>query len=216
MNVHAETSCPPKNMRETSHLLEALLSRLPVNDVPNRLEVFSLAVLVIEAVTILAHKNLPTVKQYKTNLLVRMLPRINTENRTELSNDRILVRIRPNLHATRLRILDQPRPPTSLDTRQRRVKLLLERIQTSIAVVDSGSQLARRRLAATLAGGRQVLPEQAVVDVAAAVEVDHWLQGDLSSNVLFLLGFGDLLAEVVERGYVGVVVVLVVEFHDFA
>jgi hypothetical protein len=31
-----------------------------------------------------------------------------------------------------------------------------------------------------------------------------------------LLGLGDLLAEVVERGYVGVVVVLVVQFHDLA
>ena len=52
--------------------------------------------------------------------------------------------------------------------------------------------------------------------MAAAVEVDQGLQGDLRLDVFFLLGFGDLLAEVVEGGYVGVVVVLVVQLHDLA
>jgi len=52
--------------------------------------------------------------------------------------------------------------------------------------------------------------------VAAAVEVDEGLEGDLLLDVLFLLCFGHLLAEVVEGGYVGVVVVFVVELHDFA
>ena len=48
------------------------------------------------------------------------------------------------------------------------------------------------------------------------MEVDERLQRNLSPDVLLLLGLLDLLAEVVERGYVGVVVVLVVQFHDFA
>jgi hypothetical protein len=145
-----------------------------------------------------------------------MLPSIDSQNRSELSYHRVLVRIRPNLHASRLCILDQPRPTTALDACKRRVEFLLERVEAAVAVVDGLAECACRGLAAALAGGRQVLPEQRVVEVAAAVEVDEGLQGDLCGNVLLLLGFGDLLAEVVERGYVRVVVVLVVQFHDLA
>ena len=150
------------------------------------------------------------------NLLVSMLPSINTQNRTELPHDRILVRIRPNLDSTGLGILHQPRPTTTLNPSKRRVELLLERVEAAIAVVDSSRQGARRGLAAALVGRREVLPKEAVVDVAAAVEVDQGLEGNLRFDVFFLLGFGDLLAEVVEGGYVGVVVVLVVELHYLA
>jgi hypothetical protein len=150
------------------------------------------------------------------NLLVRMLPRINPQNRSKLPNNRILIRIRANLNTPRLRILHQPRPPAPLNPRQRGIELLLERIQTAVTIINSRRQLARRRLASALAGRRQVLPEQAVVDVAAAVEVDHRLQGDLSGDIVVVLGFFDLRAEVVVGGYVGVVVVFVVEFHYFA
>lgn len=55
-----------------------------------------------------------------------------------------------------------------------------------------------------------------MVDVAAAVEVDEWLECNLCLDILLLLGFGQLLAEVVERGHVGIVVILVVQFHDLA
>jgi hypothetical protein len=146
----------------------------------------------------------------RMNSLVSVLPRINTEDRTELSDNRVLVGIRPNLDSTRLRILDQPRPAAALNSRERSVELLLESVEAAVAVVDSSREGARGRLAAALVGGREVLPEEAVVDVAAAVEVDEGLECDLRLDVFFLLGFGDLLAEVVERGYVGVVVVLVV------
>jgi hypothetical protein len=152
--------------------------------------------------------------QVSFNLLVRMLPRINSQNRPELSHYRVLVRIRPNLDTSRLSVLDQPRPATALDARERRVELLLECVEAAVAVVDGLAQRTCWGLAAALAGGRQVLPEQRVVEVAAAVEVDQGLQGDLGGNVLLLLGFGDLLAEVVERGYVRVVVVLVMQLHD--
>jgi hypothetical protein len=144
------------------------------------------------------------------NLLVRMLPRIHTQNRPKLPHDRILIRIRLDLHTPRLNILHQPRPATALHARQRSIELLLERIQAAIAVIDRLAERACRGLAAALARGRQVLPEQGVVEVAAAVEVDHWLQGDLRGDVVVLLCGGDLLAEGVEGGYVGVVVVFVV------
>ena len=150
------------------------------------------------------------------DLLVRMLPSINTQNRLELPNNWVLIRVVPNLHTSSLRILHQPRPTTSLDTRKRRVELLLERVQAAIAIIDSLAERAGRGLAAALAGGREVLPEEGVVEVAAAVEVDHGLQGDLGGDVLLLLCLGDLFAEVVVGCDVGVVVVLVVELHNLA
>jgi hypothetical protein len=178
------------------HLLETLLGRLPVDNVPDGLEVLCFAVLVLQVVCV--------------------LPGIHTQDGPELSNDGVLVGIRLDAHAARLGVLDQPRPPASLDAGEGDVELLLERVQAAVRVVDGRCEGAGRGLAAALGGGREVLPEEGVVDVAAAVEVDEGLQGDLGGDVVLLLGLCDLLAEVVERGHVGVVVVLVVELHDLA
>lgn len=145
-----------------------------------------------------------------------MLPRINPQNRPKLPNDRILIRIRLNTHSPRLRILHQPRPTRPLNPRERGIKLLLERIQAPIPIIDSLREGAGRGLAAALVGRGQVLPEEGVVDVAATVEVDEGLEGDLGGDVLLFFGFGHLGGEVVVGGYVGVVVVFVVELHDFA
>jgi len=148
-----------------------------------------------------------------------MLPSINPQDRLELPDNRVLVRVRLDADSPRLRILHQPRPPTSLDPRQRRVELLFETIQAAIALVDRRRKLSRRGLAAALAGRREVLPEERVVDVATAVEVDERLEGDLLLDGFDGgggLGFLELGGEVVEGGDVGVVVVLVVEFHYFA
>jgi hypothetical protein len=123
---------------------------------------------------------------------------LNTQNRPELAHHWILVRICLDLHAARLNVLYQPRPSTSLHTRKRCVELLLERVQAAVALINGLAESACWGLTAALVGGRQVLPEERVVEVAAAVEVDHGLQGDLCGNVLLLLCFGDLLAEVVE------------------
>lgn len=178
------------------HLLEALLGRLPVDDIPDGLEVLGLAILVIKVVSV--------------------LPGINTQDWAELANNRILVRVCLDLDAASLSILNQPSPPAALNACQSRVELLLERIQAAVAFIDGLAQSTRGRLAAALACGRQVLPEQAVIDVSSSVEIDQWLQSNLCLDVLLLLGFGDLLAEVIERRYVGVVVVLVVQFHNLA
>lgn len=145
-----------------------------------------------------------------------MLPGVDTQDGAELSDDRVLVGIRLDAHLAGLGILHQPRPAAPLDARERGVELLLEGIEAAVRVVDGGREGAGRGLAAALGRGREVLPEERVVDVTTAVEVDERLEGDLGGDVVLLLGFGDLLAEVVERGHVGVVVVLVVEFHDLA
>lgn len=150
------------------------------------------------------------------NLLVSMLPSVNAQNWPELADDRILIGVCSDLHTASLDILDEPCPATALDACQRSVELLLECIQATIALVDSLAQRAGRRLATALAGRCQVLPKQAVVDVASTMEVDKGEEGDLSLDVVLGLCLCDLLAEVVVRGYVGVVVVFVVEFHDLA
>lgn len=139
-----------------------------------------------------------------------LLPRVDTENGTELANHRVLVGICLDLDAASLRVLYQPCPSTALDTCERGVELLLESVKAAIVGVDGSCESARWWLTTTLVGGREVLPEESVVDVATTVKVDEGLQGNLSLDILLLLGLGDLLAEVVERGHVGVVVVLVV------
>lgn len=50
----------------------------------------------------------------------------------------------------------------------------------------------------------------------AAVEVDEWLQGDLSGGVRGRRCRGKLLCEGIVRVYVGLVVFAVVELHDLA
>ncbi|KAF5852929.1 hypothetical protein GGP41_001493 [Bipolaris sorokiniana] len=171
-------------------LLETLLSRLPVDNIPDSLEVLGLAVLVVEV-----------------DLL---LPRVDTEDGAELANHRVLVGICLDLDAASLRVLHQPCPSAALNACERSVEFLLESVKAAIVGVDGSSESARWWLTTTLVGGREVLPEQGVVNVTAAVEVDERLQGNLSLDILLLLGLGNLLAEVVERGHVGVVVVLVV------
>jgi hypothetical protein len=66
--------------------LQPLLDRLPINHVPDRREVLRLPVLVLQ--------------------VVRMLPRINTQERRELPHDRVLVGVRPDLDLARLVVLD--------------------------------------------------------------------------------------------------------------
>ena len=55
-----------------------------------------------------------------------------------------------------------------------------------------------------------------MVEVAAGVEVDQGEEGVLGGDVVGGDGGGELLGEVVVGGYVGVVVVFVVELHDLA
>jgi hypothetical protein len=62
----------------------------------------------------------------------------------------------------------------------------------------------------------QVLPEQAVVDMATAVEVDQWLQGSSGLNILLVQRGGQLFGCGIVAVDVCLVVVLVVQFHDLS
>ena len=143
-----------------------------------------------------------------------MLPSVDSQQRPELSNHRILIRVRPHLERSRFRVLDQPGPPAALDPRQFRIHQLLQTVHASVRLIDGGAQLPTRWLAAAGRLGGQVLPEEGVVDVSAAVEVDERLQGDLRRRVGRGGGGGELLGEGVVGVYVGLVMLAVVELHD--
>jgi len=87
-------------------LLQSLLNRLPVDDIPDRRKVLGLAVLVLQ--------------------VVGVLPRIDTQERGVLAHHRVLVGVCPDLHLARLVILHEPRPATALDAGQRGVEFGLE------------------------------------------------------------------------------------------
>lgn len=229
-------------------LLETLLGSLPVQDLPDSLEILGLAVLVVEAKK---RKNVRCVSRVcvqhapGSNLLVSVLPSINAQQRSHLSNHGVLVlhqnkqresassnpfsnrkimcschvqtyRLSLNPNLARDVMLDQPNPATALHTRQRLIELALKCAEAAPVALDFLGQLAGGRLTTTLALRRQVLPEQRVVDVAAAVEVDGGLEGDFGGDVGFGFGGGVFLDGVVVAVDVGVVVVFVVEFHDLA
>lgn len=72
-------------------------------------------------------------------------------------------------------------------------------------------------LAATvLVGRRQVLPEQSVVDVSTAVEVEEGSDAGGLGRVALRLGLGEGLEGAVEAVDVGLVVLGVVQLHDLA
>ena len=97
-------------------LLEALLGSLPVDNIPDGVEVLGLLVLVLE--------------------VVGVLPSVNTEDRSELTNNGILVCVGSDLNGTSLGVLDQPSPAGALDTGQSGVELLLHAIEAAVVGVD--------------------------------------------------------------------------------
>lgn len=113
-------------------------------------------------------------------------------------------------------VLNKPSPTTTLDAGQSGVHLLLELLEATVGGVDSLGQSTRWGLTTTSALGSQVLPEEGVVQVATTVEVDERLQGDLGGDVTLVLSLLELFNSGVVAGDIGVVVVLVVQFHDLA
>lgn len=69
------------------HLLEALLGGLPVDNVPDGLEVLGLTVLVLETGNSLALRLRPQIE----DSLVGVLPRIDAQQWPELTNNGVLV-----------------------------------------------------------------------------------------------------------------------------
>ena len=164
-----------------------------------------------------------------------MLPGVNTEEGLVLANNRVLVLIKKlalssflftiilsgstygvcaDANLASLLVLDEPSPAASLDTSESSVHLVLELVKAAVGAVDGLGQSTRWGLTtASLAGG-QVLPEEGVVQVTTAVEVDRGLEGNLGRDVLLGLSLLELLNRSVVVVDIGLVVGLVVNLHD--
>jgi hypothetical protein len=55
-----------------------------------------------------------------------------------------------------------------------------------------------------------------MIDMSTTMEVDQWLQSDLCSDVFFLFCGCELLGGGIEAVDIGLVVILVREFHDLS
>ena len=143
-----------------------------------------------------------------------MLPHVDPENGHLAPNDRILVLCGHNREAA-LPILHQPSPPAPLDSQKRRSELLPKRLEIAPRLRDCRHEGWRGvRLGVGRGAGRQVLPEERVVDVAAGVEADGGLQRNARGDVGCLRGGGLGLKSVVEVRYIGLVMLAVMELHD--
>ena len=98
-----------------------------------------------------------------------MLPRINPQQRPELSHHCILIRISLDPNGSGLRVLDQPRPARALDPSERGVEFLLQGVEAAVAVVNGGAEGAGGWVPAAAGFRGQVFPEEGVVYYAACV-----------------------------------------------
>lgn len=220
---HHNPSTPHPN--DHPNLLKPLLRRLPIDNIPNSLEILRLAILVLQ--------------------IIRMLPSINPQQRPKLPDDGILIRVRLDPNGPGLRILHQPRPAGALDTGERGVEFLLHAVEAAVGSGDGVAEFAARGLAAAGGGGREVFPEEGVVCCTActshcqaslrykasgwivcrdegrgylrtSVEVDQRLLSNLALDVALDLQLFHLLQRGVVRVDVGAVMLIVVKLHDLA
>ena len=96
--------------------LKARSYSLPVNDVPDRLKILSLAVLVLQ--------------------IVRVFPCVNAHERLERSGNWVLVGACHQAKGAALLILDKPRPTTALDACQCGVHLFAKGIKGAEIFLD--------------------------------------------------------------------------------
>lgn len=85
-----------------------------------------------------------------------------------------------------------------------------------LSLISTYLELSLWLTTAILVGRRQVLPEQSVVDVSTAVEVEERRDAGSLGRVALGLGLGQGLDSAVEAVDVGLVVLGVVQLHDLA
>jgi hypothetical protein len=176
--------------------LKSLGDSAPVDDVPDGAEVLSLAVLVLE--------------------VVGVLPGVDTEEGLKVAGDGVLVRSSNDGQSASVLVLDEPGPAGALDAGEGSIGLLLESLEGAKVLVDGSQKLALGLTTTALAVGSKVLPEEGVVDVTTAVEVEKRSLSGSSLGVSLVVGLGDGVGSVVEASNVGLVVLGVVKLHDLA
>lgn len=103
-----------------------------------------------------------------------MLPHIDAKDWHKDVRHRVLIFSSDDLQLLLSLGLDKPSPATALDPEELCRKGLLELLQAAPSLFDLGYQRLGCAGLCLRAGSRcQVLPEEAVVDVATAVEVDR-------------------------------------------
>ena len=168
---------------------------LPVDDFPNRLHVVRAQIFVLQ--------------------VVRVLPDVDPQKRRQADSCTwVLVRGGCNLERTRSLIIPKPAPARALHGDGLRGKLFLKLGERAKVTLDELKELSVRRR--TILRRGKVLPENGVVDVPSAVELDRSLKGDHRGVVALHLCFRVLLHRNVKVGDVRVVVLGVVQLHDLA
>lgn len=173
--------------------LEALLGLLEVDDRPNVLEVVSLNILVLEVESV--------------------LPSVDTDDGV-VRDQRVLVLGGDNLKLRVLGVETEPAPTRALDGGNGSVEGGFEVVERAKVTFDGLLEGTILKLSTALAGRSKVLPEERVVNVATAVELDGALELNLLANVVARDGRVVGLDSVVEIGDVKLVVLGVVDGHD--
>lgn len=70
---------------------KSFLGSFPMNNIPDRIEVFCFAVLVLETVQFVSSRSVWSVVDRRQDILVGVLPGIDSKQGDKLSNDRILI-----------------------------------------------------------------------------------------------------------------------------
>lgn len=119
------------------HLSKSLLRSLPVQHIPDGLEVLDLAVLVLQ--------------------VVGVLPCINTQDWGELSGDWVLVGVVLDRNLAGLGVLDQPSPSGSLKAGEGGVEGALELIERAVGLGNSGLEIDVSTYCACMTAGDHTL-----------------------------------------------------------
>jgi hypothetical protein len=134
-----------------------------------------------------------------------VLPDINAKDGC-VADERVLVLGGDDLKLLGEGAVTEPSPTGTLNSSGSLVKVLLELVHAAEILLDGALEGAVLQLSTARAGRSEVLPEQGVVDVAAAVEFDGRLDLDLLAHVLGLDSGGVGLLGGVQVRDVGVVV----------
>lgn len=215
--TQTSTDLQLQKRRALHPILESVLRSAPVEDLPDALHIRGLVIEVLKRSQPTTPKPQITTKTKKrTHLqIISMFPHIHPKNR-HLIRNRILILRRNNLQLAPRSISHQPTPSTPLQPQKRSPKRLLELLDRPVLGLDGRLQDGGGLVDVRLGGGvgGQVLPEEGVVDVATAVELDLLLEVDELGDVVCGESGGLGGEGGVEVGDIGLVVFLVVDFHD--
>lgn len=142
-----------------------------------------------------------------------MLPSVDTDDGV-VRDQRVLVLGGDNLKLRVLGVETEPAPTRALDGGNGSVEGGFEVVERAKVTFDGLLEGTILKLSTALAGRSKVLPEERVVNVATAVELDGALELNLLANVVARDGRVVGLDSVVEIGDVKLVVLGVVDGHD--